>query len=133
MKKITLNLPLTTEQAASLAKDHGFQFPLDIMYLIPKRNTNGGPRRLWSCGSWGFESNKYLDGKEGNVFHCLTTPVYIPEMDTMELFVQEFSEDEYVQYVIKNGGTIGTGDGHHPATDEEIREYYRKIKAKTQE
>ena len=101
------------------------EFPCIIGCILESNPHNLISR--YNSGSWGVESWETLSKV---ILPILKQDAFLKH-EGCTLMVHEYTEDEYVQKVLLEGGLTLTNHTCAPATEEEIRDYYKELKQAT--
>ena len=126
IKEKVLECPMTNQEVDDVVKSLDISYPCIITYSYPDSTYVNHKNKVFCLfnwhGSWGFESIANLNGN--NALSFLVTPVYIKDMQKIKLTISEFTEEDYVIYVKKQGGICG----NNKATEDNIRAYFKEMK-----
>lgn len=98
------------------------EFPCIIGCILESNPHNLISR--YKSGCWGVESWKTLST---TILPILKEDAFLKQPGCT-LVVHEYTEDEYVQKVLLGGGITPKDRSQDPATEEDIRAYYKKLK-----
>jgi len=129
-------VPISDEQSLQQTLS-SIQFPcsIEISYLIRKSSRynfrDDLPEKFGFAefeGAWGFNSPRTLyDTMSVSDIGRMTLALH----ENVSLTIDEFTRDEYVVHVRRKNGMMDGPDGWVPATENQIREHYAKIKDRT--